>query len=80
VLDFGCGHEWQSIALARLGAAEVLGLEIVTSRFPEARERAREFGVGDHVRYGDNAEGFQADVVISISAFEHFSAPRLCCG
>lgn len=75
VLDFGCGHGWQSIALAKLGAAEVLGLDIVTSRFPEARERAQKHGVGDRVRYSDSAAGFEADIVLSISAFEHFSDP-----
>ena len=75
VLDFGCGHGWQSIAMARLGAAQVLGLDIATDRLDRARELARQYGVAERVRFSDSGEGFQPDVVVSIGGFEHFADP-----
>src|SRR6516162_11598385 len=54
VLDFGCGHGWQSIAMARLGAALVLGLDIATDRLDRARELARQYGVAERVRFSDS--------------------------
>jgi SAM-dependent methyltransferase len=76
VLDFGCGHGWQSIAMARLGAAQVLGLDVVTERFDGAWELARQYGVSERVRFSDSGEGFQPDVVVSIGGFEHFADPQ----
>ena len=50
VLDVGCGSGILSIAAARLGAAEVLGLDIDDPAMDAARENARANGVERRVR------------------------------
>ncbi len=77
VLDFGCGRGWQAIAMAKQGAARVVGLDI--RGLESAAERAREAGCADQVSFTSRippeaAETF--DVVVSCSSFEHFSDPE----
>lgn len=72
VLDYGCGDGFQSIALARAGAAEVLGVDIVEQRLAHARHMARDV---DNVGFSTKATGL-FDVVISLNAFEHFTRPE----
>jgi len=76
VLDFGCGRGWQSVAMAKQGAARVTGLDI--RGLESAAERARQAGCADRVFFvsqiaPEAAETF--DVVISCSSFEHFANP-----
>ena len=78
VLDFGCGAGQQSVALAELGAAGVLGIEADPDGLAAARTRAREAGLEDRVRFAaclgpDEREAF--DLVISQNAMEHFADP-----
>jgi ribosomal protein L11 methyltransferase len=51
VLDVGCGSGILSIACARLGAVETLGLDIAEEALEVARENAAANGVGDLCRF-----------------------------
>jgi SAM-dependent methyltransferase len=76
VLDFGCGFGWQAVALKKLGAAEVWGIDIVERYLVFARELARKNAVDVHFVSSIPDEIKKSfDVVLSISAFEHFSDP-----
>lgn len=79
VLDYGCGPGWQSVAMKLKGADEVLGLDINPTWLAQGQRLAEEHGVAGSVRFtsdipGELTGGF--DVVISISAFEHFADPE----
>ncbi|HET9986316.1 MAG TPA: class I SAM-dependent methyltransferase [Longimicrobiales bacterium] len=88
VLDFGCGAGWQAVALAREGAASVVGLDTNEAALAGARELAAGLGLGeDRVRFvarlpAEWLGGF--DVVVSQNAMEHFAEPeavlRAMCG
>lgn len=77
VLDFGCGGGWQAAALARLGAAYVLGVD-TNPRVLEGA-RARESGTAPgRLRFEPAVPPEQAgsfDVVVSQNAMEHFGDP-----
>ena len=74
VIDFGCGAGKESIELAQAGARSVIGVDLLTHRFPEAERQAREAGVSDRVRFV-TAPDMPADVVVSLDSFEHFDKP-----
>ena len=78
VLDFGCGEGWQSLALARLGARSVVGVDINASALATARRTAE--GHADlrgRLSFADRlAAGVTFDVVLSKDSMEHFSDPR----
>ena len=73
--DFGCGEGREAVELARMGAAKVYGVEIRPELHEAGRKMAREAGVGDQcqfvVRPPENA-----DIILSIDAFEHFDDPE----
>jgi SAM-dependent methyltransferase len=77
ILDFGCGFGWQAVALKKLGAAEVWGIDIVERYLAAGRELARKNKV-DVQFVNSIPAGVEKtfDVVLSISAFEHFSDPE----
>ena len=70
VLDFGCGHGEQSAALATVYGCQVTGLDNNPRVLNEARARR-----GDRVRFIEQIDGQQYDVVVSQNSFEHFSDP-----
>ena len=72
VMDFGCGDGFQSCALARSGAAYVLGVDIQEERLARARSRAHDF---TNLEFAANPPRNAFDVAISLDAFEHFSEP-----
>src|SRR5690606_25899989 len=76
VLDFGCGPGWQAVTMAaRCGAAHVTGLDINQKWLQAGRDLAREQGV-ENVEFTDAVPpGRTFDLVLSISAFEHFGDP-----
>jgi SAM-dependent methyltransferase len=51
VIDIGCGPGHYSIALARAGAAKVIGLDFAPGMLKIARERAASYGVGDRCTF-----------------------------
>lgn len=69
VLDVGCGSGILSIIAARLGASEVLGIDIDDEAVTASEENGELNGVTDTARFqiGDLTEGvdFQADVVVA---------------
>lgn len=78
VLDFGSGLGRQAVALAKRGAAEVLGVEINRHALEHAESLAAEAGVADRVHFTPRLEANQRgryDVVISLNSMEHFSHP-----
>lgn len=80
VLDFGCGHGWQAVALWKAGASSVVGVEIMDDRLTHARALAAREGCGGEVVFYRSLPAElngQFDVVISLSAFEHFADPAL---
>ena len=74
VIDFGCGDGAETIEIAAAGARSVVGVDIQTSRFPDAIQRAAVAGVSDRVRFAERAES-PVDVIVSIDSFEHFGDP-----
>jgi 2-polyprenyl-3-methyl-5-hydroxy-6-metoxy-1,4-benzoquinol methylase len=51
VIDIGCGPGHYSIALARAGAAKVIGLDFAPGMLKIARERAASYGVADRCTF-----------------------------
>ena len=79
VLDYGCGHGWQAVALRlRCRAEHVVGLDVIDERLAFGAALAGRFGCADRVRFFRDVpaelEG-RFDVVLSLSAFEHFADP-----
>jgi ubiquinone/menaquinone biosynthesis C-methylase UbiE len=81
VLDFGCGPGWQAATMAgRCGAAHVTGLDINQKWLQAGRDLAQKQGV-ENVEFTDSgAAGRTFDLVLSISAFEHFADPAAILG
>ena len=80
VLDFGCGAGWQAAALAREGAARVVGLDTNAATLARARALAARLGIGeDRLAFAEEmAPGMRGafDVVVSQDAMEHFGDPE----
>jgi SAM-dependent methyltransferase len=77
VLDFGCGWGWQAVALKKLGAAEVWGVDIVERHLEYGKKLAQQHNVDVKFVKSVPAERMKSfDVVLSISAFEHFADPE----
>lgn len=73
VLDFGCGHGHEAVAMARAGAGEVVGLDIQSEYIAFARTLG-----GDTPNVGfttDLPPSGDFDVVLSQNSMEHFSDP-----
>ena len=76
VLDFGCGPGWQAVSMAaRCGASHVTGLDINPSWLSQGRDLAARLGVKNVEFTGEIEPGRTFDLVLSISAFEHFGDP-----
>ena len=74
VIDFGCGHGDESVEMALAGARRVIGVDISDRYLQIARSRAEAAGVSDRCVFMQ-APDEQADVVVSLDSFEHFSDP-----
>lgn len=74
VLDFGCGSGEEATEFARLGAAQVIGVDIRPKLLEQARENASRAGVTERCRFTTAAEG-RFDAVFSIDGFEHYDDP-----
>lgn len=73
VVDFGCGAGAEAIELARHGAAQVYGIDILERSLVAAREEAAKAKC-QNVKFGRTPPEV-ADVIVSIDAFEHFADP-----
>jgi len=74
VLDYGCGPGREAVAMALAGAWRVIGLDIQERWLAQARDLARRHGVDDRCVF-TTSTGEQADVIVSLDAFEHFADP-----
>lgn len=74
VLDFGCGLGGDAIAMVRLGAARVIGVDIRPEILEIARRNAAVAGVADRCTFTTQSDE-PVDVATSIDAFEHFENP-----
>jgi SAM-dependent methyltransferase len=76
VLDFGCGHGWQAIAMVQRGARYVVGVDILHA--DTAAQNAAAHGCSEQTRFFP-ALPFDLrgtfDLVLSCRSFEHFSDP-----
>jgi len=80
-LDMGCGTGELTIALARMGAGHVTGVDILPRVIARARAGARELRAGDNVEFVCRdlhawQPGRKFDVLLSFDALEHIHDPR----
>jgi SAM-dependent methyltransferase len=73
VIDFGCGEGTEATEMAVNGAARVIGIDIREDILQVGRRRALAAGV-QNVEFSTSTSE-QADIVVSVDAFEHFSDP-----
>jgi SAM-dependent methyltransferase len=74
VIEFGCGHGFDAVDLALAGASRVIGLDLQLNVLRHARDLAAQKGVAEICEFAETTET-QADIVMSIDAFEHFADP-----
>jgi SAM-dependent methyltransferase len=74
VIDFGCGYGDDAIALAQNGALRVIGIDIRETLLEKARTKARQQGVEKICLFCTHTQE-QADTIVSIDSFEHFTDP-----
>lgn len=76
VVDYGCGDGQEAVELAKLGAREVVGIDIRDDVLDRARELACATGVSDRCRFAREPDA-QADLIVCIDCFEHFADPAM---
>lgn len=78
VLDIGCGHGHQVVALAECGARTGIGLE-ARPIFQPGEDRARALGLDGRVKFTlttmEEMEAASIDVALSQNSFEHYQDP-----
>lgn len=81
VLDYGCGHGWQAVAMKKLcGAEKVFGLDVVDRLLSFGTALAQTYGCSDYVTFGKEIPVEMVarfDLVLSSSAFEHYREPEV---
>jgi SAM-dependent methyltransferase len=85
VLDFGCGHGAEAVAVAQHGAQRVYGIDIQEPRLDAARLLAETCGVADRCVFLNADTELDAiaelagtiDCAYSLDAFEHYGRPDL---
>ncbi len=51
VLDYGCGHGMHAISIAKMGAKEVIGIDLSEESLKIARQRAKHESLGEKVNF-----------------------------
>jgi SAM-dependent methyltransferase len=74
VIDFGCGDGHDSIEIANSGTSRVIGVDIREQLLERARNHAEAAGLSHRCRF-TTAPCEEADVIVSVDAFEHFADP-----
>jgi SAM-dependent methyltransferase len=74
VIDFGCGDGEDAVDVAERGAKRVIGIDIRERALAKARASAGARGVADRCTFATQTNE-QADVILSLDAFEHFDDP-----
>ena len=74
VLDFGCGPGIEAVAMAKRGAAHVIGIDIRQKWLQEARVRAEAGGVADRCEF-HTTWSKPVDLIVCVDCFEHFADP-----
>lgn len=83
VLDIGCGWGGMALYLHRTTGVEVLGITLSEEQLKKARERAKQEGVADKVKFelidyrdlaARDSGGF--DRIVSVGMFEHVGTPQ----
>lgn len=83
VVDYGCGEGETTVALAKAGAREAIGVDIREVLLRRAERRGREAGVENRCRFINNSTPASlepwngtVDIVLSINAFPHYLEPE----
>ena len=74
IIDFGCGEGVEAVEMALRGAKRVIGIDIQEDSLQAARQRALRAGVQNTCSFVSSTTE-QADIVVSVDAFEHFGDP-----
>jgi len=74
VIDFGCGEGLETLDLARHGAKRVIGLDIRKCVLDKATRNAEAAGLSNRCEFATSTDT-QAEVIVSLDAFEHFEDP-----
>ena len=84
VVDWGCGDGWQSVAMLRVGASYVVGVDTNPPRLSHARALATGMNVpADRVAFVTGLREIgrgRFDLVISQDSVEHFADPAAALG
>ncbi len=79
VLDIGCGWGGMALYIHQKTGAEVLGVTLSEEQLKVARQRARDAGVADKVKFeliDYRHVGGQFDRIVSVGMFEHVGTPH----
>jgi cyclopropane-fatty-acyl-phospholipid synthase len=79
VLDIGCGWGGLALYLNRVADVDVLGITLSEEQLKVARQRAKQAGVADRVKFeliDYRALEGQFDRIVSVGMFEHVGAPH----
>ncbi len=80
VLDIGCGWGGMALYLAQVADVEVLGVTLAERQLEVARERARQAGLADRVRFelmDYRAVEGRFDRIVSVGMMEHVGTGQL---
>src|SRR5215212_7132351 len=77
VLDIGCGWGGMALYLHKVAGVDVLGITLSEEQLKVARQRAKDAGVSDHVKFeliDYRLLDGQFDRIVSVGMFEHVGA------